>query len=271
MKLQGKEMLKKGIKAIALIALCAVIVDVTQVAAMAIVVGVHESGHALTGVLNGEQLARLPSITFTGLFPQDVRGLTQFVDNSKGTQARVNAGPFFNLIMGLVIVVLLLVGTKLTGLLKKGRYAGFIIEALILLLFWSGWAIVSQFIRSPGTDLGGAVANGILGEAFFFVAVLIGVMIMISLTFDRFLNYIVKVETTRRGKADKFKFKAWLRYLTYLAFSILAVVMAPDVTAFFLSWLFMIVTGAYYLILLLIDNYNLNRIGQDLNYPRLSV
>ena len=150
----GKLSMRPVPGAIVLFILCVVLVDITQTAAMSLVVGAHELGHAIIGFIFGENLVGIPIVNI-GLTPLDIGGLTTFTDSSKATALRVVAGPYTNLVIGAGLSLLLIFRLRISPKIRvfmDSPYAGFFVEALTLILFWSGYAIVTQFIGFPGSD-----------------------------------------------------------------------------------------------------------------------
>jgi hypothetical protein len=262
----GKLLIRSVLRAIVLVILCVVIVDVTQTLAMFLVVGAHELGHAVIGLIYGESLAGVPIVNI-GLTPLDISGLTTFTDSSRATASRVFAGPYTNLVIGVVISLMLIPRLKILSkirLFNESTYAGFFIEALTLVLFWSGYAIVTQFIGFPGSDLGNASPNQ-QGQAILFICVLFGMSIMISLLFGRIMDIVLMTGIIKEVRARANRRYTWIRYPIYLALSILVVLFMPVPAWGLIGMSFMLVSLFYYMGLLLTDRYDIARIGADLN------
>jgi hypothetical protein len=258
----NKELVEVGFRMFVPLILCAVVVELTQMIAMIIVVGTHEYGHAIVGMAFGETLKGLPSISITGLTPVSVRGETTFTDNLHATTARVMAGPTVNLLTGIVLSALLIMG-KGYGWLKSGTKIGFAVEAVILILFWSGFAIVTQYTGSPGTDMGILTSNTV-GQIFELTVVLFGMLIMVILLFGRAKKYLLKIRMIHEDPGIASKRRVGLAYPICFFAGIIMLLTAPVFFGHFLGWLFMAVTAIYYAWLMFEYKRDFAVIGQDL-------
>jgi hypothetical protein len=149
------------------------------------------------------------------------------------------------------------------GWLKSGTKIGFVVEALTLILFWSGFAIVTQYTGSLGTDMGILTANTV-GQILEWIAVLFGMQIMALLLFGRAKKFLLKTGIIHEDKGKVRKGLVGLIYLICLFASIIMVLTAPVIFGHFLGWLFMAVTAIYYAWLIFEYKRDFAVIGQDL-------
>jgi hypothetical protein len=265
MKLSFKVLVREGLKLVFMMVACLVIVDTTQTAAMVILAALHEAGHAIMGIMTGEHLVGV-SVTAYFPYPMGIGGLTTFTEN--GTYMRAVAGPIVTVLIGALLAIMFVADANTRSIasrwLKGRRCAGFIVEALILLLFWSGYSIALQlYNKSSGSDLGSVVASSI-GQIYFYPLGLAGLLIMTFLLVKRVTVLMDK------SRALKYQEKAaknigLMLYLVLSALNVFLLLIVPvEIAVTMWGLVFMIITAVYYFALLMDDRVNVVKVGKDL-------